>query len=816
MNILEEKTTGNLYVPKPKVKKVSAPSTENLMKKIEIVNALVLNIRMKYPYKELNKFVDEMIAPSQYLRKNAVGEQLSILQQYALESTREAIDMSNQQVRIIYRPDLSIRKTDSFGVWNFNYLLDMLELDYQCEDTDKQDFPKVWKTTSMTKVRVVKAETSGAERTGSAPQDEHNNVTLLDVLKLICLQNKCDESDAKNWEDALIAENICTVQHLRTVAANDDCWDKLSSVKYFVKQMIRDYILLNNPSTKSKKTKTSDEYSRATLLGDIHRLRRYFHHITKTLACIPNLDQEAVDESMKEMRKKYEDDGNVLSTIYAYLRPFCVKPTVISSTEREQKCQEWTAEQTQLQEVTKKLREDHTKQHYICSIQQKAVELSELGYKNKIEEESHMQRKKETMLEEADKGVNAFSNRRAAQQLEIDYNKEKQLAKEELDAKLEARVKEDILYAKISAKLATYEAQIRDLDTYLRLTHADKHRDLEVKYGRGLLLYGPPGTGKSKLLKYATSFSGITTVTIPLAAGELNRPYVGQTEKLLIDIMNRADTIPYLISAMIIDEIDGLVPKRDNNAQQSKVDGISVLLSHIEGVKDIPNLIILGATNRRNMMDEAFLRRMQKKCFVGRPSPKIRETMLQPLLLKSSRALTSQHIDFLVKITTNFSGAAIEALKGNIVSAIDQCQPGETLTDHAFLTLADCIAREYSCWFGMETLPSIFRLYSNMNSSFDQQEHSLELREHIPSGRILVNLLDQKCVIEFANEEASLELDFQSQETSILTLLSRFINGCSSRNIDTIQIIDLNFLIKNNAFEENQIFELLTTLFLGE
>lgn len=49
----------------------------------------------------------------------------------------------------------------------------------------------------------------------------------------------------------------------------------------------------------------------------------------------------------------------------------------------------------------------------------------------------------------------------------------------------------------------------------------------------------------------------------------------------------------------------------------------------------------------------------------------------------------------------------------------------------------------------------------------------------------------------------------------MLTLIARFVHGCSTRNIDTIQIIDLNFLTKQNAFEENQIFELLTTTFLG-
>ncbi|CAF1659201.1 unnamed protein product, partial [Didymodactylos carnosus] len=72
----------------------------------------------------------------------------------------------------------------------------------------------------------------------------------------------------------------------------------------------------------------------------------------------------------------------------------------------------------------------------------------------------------------------------------------------------------------------------------------------------------------------------------------------------------------------------------------------------------------------------------------------------------------------------------------------------------------------------------------------------------IPTGRILI---DRKCLIEMQNEP-TLEKD----ETSGSRLLARFIHGCSTRNIYTIQTIDLNFLIKQNSFGENQIFELLT------
>lgn len=303
-------------------------------------------------------------------------------------------------------------------------------------------------------------------------------------------------------------------------------------------------------------------------------------------------------------------------------------------------------------------------------------------------------------------------------------------------------------------------------------------------------------------------------ITQPLSAGELNRPLVGETEKLLVDIMYRAHTIPYLICAMTIDEIDGLVPKRDNNAQQSKVDGISVLLSHIEGVKNIQNLIVFGATNRRNMMDEAILRRMQAKVFVGRPSPTTRKNMLSPLIYKSN-SFTSKRIDALVRITTNFSGAAVGALRSNIVVEMDRYPE---INDRRLLELADTVAREFNVWFGISTLPTICRLNLSLfdfkDKSIEEEKFSLAFRDELPSGRILIDLQNRKCLIELQGDETTLERDLDKHETSVQSLLARLIQGCSTRNIDTIQVIDLNFLTKQNATEENQIFEVLTTIFL--
>ncbi|CAF3474646.1 unnamed protein product, partial [Rotaria sp. Silwood2] len=94
-----------------------------------------------------------------------------------------------------------------------------------------------------------------------------------------------------------------------------------------------------------------------------------------------------------------------------------------------------------------------------------------------------------------------------------------------------------------------------------------------------------------------------------------------------------------------------------------------------------------------------------------------------------------------------------------------------------------------------------------------EDEFSLDFQKMIPTGRILIDYTDRKCRIEIKNDP-TLEKDLNKTETSMPHLLARFIYGCSTRNIDTVQIIDLNFLIKQNAFGEDQIFEILTTIFL--
>jgi SpoVK/Ycf46/Vps4 family AAA+-type ATPase len=149
---------------------------------------------------------------------------------------------------------------------------------------------------------------------------------------------------------------------------------------------------------------------------------------------------------------------------------------------------------------------------------------------------------------------------------------------------------------------------------------------------------------------------GISMVAPPLAAGELNRPLVGESERIISDICMRCHRIPYLMCCVAIDEIDSLAPKRKDDTSDGNVAKLSVLLSVIDGIKDVPNLMIFCATNRLHMMDDAFLRRMSGKFFVGRPSSHARKSILKEI---KDWHMPRSLLDSLTTATTNFSGAAL-------------------------------------------------------------------------------------------------------------------------------------------------------------
>lgn len=167
---------------------------------IEIID-IVLNVKVKYNYEEIYRFIDELQWPNESLIID--DRWFSVFHLYTLHLLNDPIDMSNLTERRIYRPKLFIRKNDKFSPFNFHFLLNLFDIEYQLKNNEQ--FPEVWRTTfDKTKVTVSvttvnpteESQTSSLEVNGG--KDEPRS--LLDVLKMICREEKYDEDHARVWE----------------------------------------------------------------------------------------------------------------------------------------------------------------------------------------------------------------------------------------------------------------------------------------------------------------------------------------------------------------------------------------------------------------------------------------------------------------------------------------------------------------------------------------------------------------------------------------------------------------------------------------
>lgn len=324
------------------------------------------------------------------------------------------------------------------------------------------------------------------------------------------------------------------------------------------------------------------------------------------------------------------------------------------------------------------------------------------------------------------------------------------------------------------------------------------------------------GTGKSDIMNNLSKRMGISMVAPPLAAGELNRSLVGESERIINDICMRCHRVPYLMCCVSIDEIDSLAPKRTNDTSDGNVAKLSVLLSVIDGIKDVPNLMIFCATNRLHMMDEAFLRRMQGKFFVGRPSSQARKSILS--------GIRTWHMDVsllenLTMATTNFSGAALRALRRIItVHCVDEIRkdPNYQIDYCTALGLANEIAQQYRIFIGSETLPTL--LLRTLN---DNQGNNLgtlpNKRNSVYTGRIVINLSSRQINVEAIRSHSDTEQEkvvyhdpLIDRETDMQSLLERLTIYGKSRNVQLLQLIDLSLLSFESAYDENRKFEILT------
>ncbi|XP_061173837.1 spastin-like isoform X2 [Saccostrea echinata] len=177
---------------------------------------------------------------------------------------------------------------------------------------------------------------------------------------------------------------------------------------------------------------------------------------------------------------------------------------------------------------------------------------------------------------------------------------------------------------------------------------------------RGLLLFGPPGNGKTMLAKAVANESNATFFNI--SASSLTSKWVGEGEKLVRAMFVIAKELQP--SVVFMDEIDSLLCERregENDASRRLKTEFLVQFDGVSGSAD-DKVLIMGATNRPQELDNAVLRRFAKRVYVKMPEKETRKDMLSHLLSKHGNPLSSQELDNIAQLTEGYSGSDLNAL----------------------------------------------------------------------------------------------------------------------------------------------------------
>ncbi|KAG9063236.1 spermatogenesis associated protein 5 [Linnemannia hyalina] len=235
----------------------------------------------------------------------------------------------------------------------------------------------------------------------------------------------------------------------------------------------------------------------------------------------------------------------------------------------------------------------------------------------------------------------------------------------------------------LSAQVKTVREMVE-----IPLHNPDVFTQFGLRPPKGVLLYGPPGTGKTLIARTVAAATGafLTVINGP----EIISKFYGETEAKLRTIFElAAERSPSII---FIDEIDALCPKRDEAASEMEKRVVATLLTLMDGASDKripaksgttnpneddpnntsaeettkkpPRIVVMGATNRPNALDEALRRpgRFDREIEIGIPDAKARAEILVALLKRIPNRLTTAEVEHLASISHGYVGADLAAV----------------------------------------------------------------------------------------------------------------------------------------------------------
>ncbi|MCS7109896.1 MAG: CDC48 family AAA ATPase [Candidatus Caldarchaeum sp.] len=192
------------------------------------------------------------------------------------------------------------------------------------------------------------------------------------------------------------------------------------------------------------------------------------------------------------------------------------------------------------------------------------------------------------------------------------------------------------------------------------LKYPEVFKRLGIRPPRGILLYGPPGTGKTLLAKAVATESQANFISVK--GPEILSKWVGESEKAVREIFRKArETAPCII---FFDELDSIAPRRGIHTDAGVTDRIvNQLLTEMDGMQSLKGVVVMGATNRPDILDPALLRpgRFDRVLYVPPPDKSARLAIFK-IHTREMPLDRDVDLDQLAAITEGYTGADIEAV----------------------------------------------------------------------------------------------------------------------------------------------------------
>lgn len=363
---------------------------------------------------------------------------------------------------------------------------------------------------------------------------------------------------------------------------------------------------------------------------------------------------------------------------------------------------------------------------------------------------------------------------------------------------------------------------------------------LTNRHAKGILLAGLPGTGKSMLAAKLGELFVKENVRV-IHGPELKNSYYGQTQQNLANIFNHAINNPKQLYVYIFEEIDALFPSRSNNDSVSSAnnnDLVARFLPILDGPNALKNIIVIGTTNRKELIDEALLRpgRFDAVIDIGLPDEKARLEILQCHLRKLDNIILQPDIDLLeiAKLTKYFTGAELVLLLKN---AIDYAVEKDLTTENNYLIQrkdiinlqqAEKLSQNYLLKAFKEIRPAygphlvnnkseIFIEYSpsiiSIKNRFMKLKNSLLISKYLQQTNILIygDIGTGKSYLarHLAKQDESFQVYIITPRESIINLIECFARAKQAKEPIILVIDGLEHFLNTDIQTQHKLIELL-------